>query len=479
MIIRATIVALFLFLPAWALDVRAFGAIGDGIADDTAAIQNTVNACPYMGAVIFPGGNYSVRGITLKSDCIYIGMGNVNLVLSVANGFILDISERADIYIANLGLDGNRLGGGILAQGYAPARMIVIDNCDFRNVPAAAVFPANEAITSTWGLVDSTIQNCRFNNVGGGISLTTVQNLSVINNSFLNVILHDAIYIAPSPAPFASGDNVRIVGNTGSNIARIGIELFRPDPSNGSVMTAPLIANNSFSNWTGVEGMGISVTVGDGAVIRGNTVFNAGPVQPTGIEVIVANAQVQDNSITGQFSGGIAVVGTAAPNITGNMINAVADTGIILGCDNARKRCASRNSVISGNTIVNARLAGIRLDNDWSDSIISGNTVTRTAGFWPDDNQIDFSGIHQSPAPGPGIIDSNTIVQDSATWPAGFWFSGIRLNSSMAGSSITNNMVRSATGVPFGSGLIDNTGSAMAGWNIAGNIYINTAHDVN
>ena len=92
---------------------------------------------------------------------------------------------------------------------------------------------------------------------------------------------------------------------------------------------------------------------------------------------------------------------------------------------------------------------------------------------------IWFSGIHQSPAPGPGVIDSNAIIQDGTVWPDGFWFGGVRLNSSMPGSSVTNNSVRSLTTVPFGSGILDNTGSARTGWTIKGNYFINTYHDVN
>jgi hypothetical protein len=33
--------------------------------------------------------------------------------------------------------------------------------------------------------------------------------------------------------------------------------------------------------------------------------------------------------------------------------------------------------------------------------------------------------------------------------------------------------------VPFGSGILDNTGFATQGWNISGNIFLNTYHDVN
>jgi len=49
------------------LNVRDFGAVGDGIADDTAAIQNTINCCPHGGRVLVPAGTYHIRPLVLKS----------------------------------------------------------------------------------------------------------------------------------------------------------------------------------------------------------------------------------------------------------------------------------------------------------------------------------------------------------------------------------------------------------------------------
>ena len=50
------------------LSVKDFGAVGDGVADDTAAIQNTIFACPTNGRVTVPAGIYYVRPLVLKSD---------------------------------------------------------------------------------------------------------------------------------------------------------------------------------------------------------------------------------------------------------------------------------------------------------------------------------------------------------------------------------------------------------------------------
>ena len=49
------------------ISVRDFGAVGDGINDDTHAIQSAIHYCPPGGRVTVPAGTYSVRPLVLKS----------------------------------------------------------------------------------------------------------------------------------------------------------------------------------------------------------------------------------------------------------------------------------------------------------------------------------------------------------------------------------------------------------------------------
>ena len=49
------------------LNVRRFGAVGDGVHDDTAAIQAAINCCPPGGRVRIPAGDYLVTPLFLKS----------------------------------------------------------------------------------------------------------------------------------------------------------------------------------------------------------------------------------------------------------------------------------------------------------------------------------------------------------------------------------------------------------------------------
>lgn len=50
------------------LDVRRFGAKGDGVQDDTIFIQAAINACPKNSRVWIPEGTYRISSLFLKSD---------------------------------------------------------------------------------------------------------------------------------------------------------------------------------------------------------------------------------------------------------------------------------------------------------------------------------------------------------------------------------------------------------------------------
>lgn len=50
------------------LDVRRFGARGDGVHDDTAAMQAAIMACPPDSRVLVPAGQYRVTSLFLKSS---------------------------------------------------------------------------------------------------------------------------------------------------------------------------------------------------------------------------------------------------------------------------------------------------------------------------------------------------------------------------------------------------------------------------
>lgn len=53
---------------SYTLDVRAFGALGDGKRDDTPSIQAAIYSCPKYGRVLVPAGVYKITSLFMKSD---------------------------------------------------------------------------------------------------------------------------------------------------------------------------------------------------------------------------------------------------------------------------------------------------------------------------------------------------------------------------------------------------------------------------
>ena len=50
------------------LNVRDFGAKGDGESDDTIFIQAAIMACPKESRVLIPAGTYRISSLFLKDD---------------------------------------------------------------------------------------------------------------------------------------------------------------------------------------------------------------------------------------------------------------------------------------------------------------------------------------------------------------------------------------------------------------------------
>ena len=69
------------------VNVKDFGAVGNGVADDTAAIQAAVNSITSSGTVVFPSGNYYItNAITVTNKSIsFIGASSASTKITLFN----------------------------------------------------------------------------------------------------------------------------------------------------------------------------------------------------------------------------------------------------------------------------------------------------------------------------------------------------------------------------------------------------------
>ncbi len=118
---RKMSLVLALILPAFLatasdVNVKTCGAVGDGVALDTAAIQGAINSCATGGGgrVVFPAGRYLAGSLRLASGVTLVVTPQATIVGSksihdYSSGNLLDATSAA-----NIGIEG---GGVIDGQG--------------------------------------------------------------------------------------------------------------------------------------------------------------------------------------------------------------------------------------------------------------------------------------------------------------------------------------------------------------------------
>jgi hypothetical protein len=166
-------------IPFWALDrfnVRAFGAVGDGSTDDTAAIQAAITALTIGGTVVIPQGIYKITStiaVTTPGTRI-IGLGqnypgtNQGTILrwaGAANGTVLSTTSCNGCMLENFTIDGATTAGrGILIDSNNDATMQTVRDVwiwDVKGSPGIALTVGNAAHPVTSSTFDHiNIQGC-------------------------------------------------------------------------------------------------------------------------------------------------------------------------------------------------------------------------------------------------------------------------------------------------------------------------------
>jgi hypothetical protein len=187
-----------------AFDVRASGAVGDGIADDTAAIQAAIDAAGAAGGTVaFPPGIFSTRTLTLHSRVHLVGAGIEATVLKLRAGTDGDLirthrfaaltgtGDIGGIYnwsIRDLTLDGNRArnagGSGLCVYGYG----YILRDLRVRHCAGAGLYSEWSKEDPTLGdSMEAQVVNLKVHDCGaGGIVF-----LGPHDSQFINCVVYD------------------------------------------------------------------------------------------------------------------------------------------------------------------------------------------------------------------------------------------------------------------------------------------------
>jgi hypothetical protein len=185
--------ALITRLPALAgpvgitADVRAAGARGDGMTDDTRAIQAAVDRVRAQGGgtVLFPPGTYQITTVNIYPGITYLGdratikrpddpdtkLGRSLRTFNTRDPQYSGSTDSPPLIIRNLVFDGNIDRQGpknrtdqahllfLQAAHHSPGRLkVLIDNCTFQNSPADAI---TTYVNVDLEIKNTVAQNCR------------------------------------------------------------------------------------------------------------------------------------------------------------------------------------------------------------------------------------------------------------------------------------------------------------------------------
>lgn len=351
-------------------NVADYAATGDGSTNDTAAIQNAINAANTAGGgvVFFPRGTYRFTTLTLLSKVTLVGEAKEVSILKTlgpsAPSSLLS-GTGTNITIADLTIDGNNHANserGINITGNGNDKFLTVTRCRIQNFATLTgwIAPTNACGIYVWTshqvrILDNEIVDCSdgiymddaeptcrvegnvITNPGthcrAGITLTGGSGASVIDNKVFDVTVDIGAIGQDGHAIQNNGcQAARIIGNYVKNCKTAGVHV--GDGGGGTIVQGNTLVDCCTLNGGAIYLESLfghtdlpNTTDVFGATVVGNRIYNAGVF-------------------------GIAVSYSAGSVIKGNHIAKCQQEGII---------CDSDRTLIEGNICINTHRSSTHL----------------------------------------------------------------------------------------------------------------------
>jgi nitrous oxidase accessory protein NosD len=392
-------------------NVVAFGAVGDGTTDDTAAIQAAVNALPATGGIVVaPRGSYKLTGtvtISGKADVV-LDFGEATITQTAALTPVLTLNNmvRTKVVGGNLiGLGTDYLntsavyGAAAMKLGGACEDVSILD-CSMTNFAGAGVWvvlgdttgtriegctitgpgSAEIAAMNNFGagivIADDAnnwaVLNCEISEYAQGITTGDCSNVRVSNTHIHTIVGQHGMYFASLSNAVLSGNLIDDVNNQG---IKVQLNTGRPDAEDIAITGNTIV--NCKSHPILLTNSDASAERARNVTITGNTLSSVGT--GNGIHLTHVDGAIVASNTIHDFSAGISVNSSDNISIIGNRIKDGGHQGILLNIVN--------QAIVAHNTVDNVATAnsgstefGLHVTGACTDVTITGNKVRDALG---------------------------------------------------------------------------------------------------
>lgn len=391
--------------------VTQFGAVGDGVTDDTAAFNATLSAASALGgaAVILPAGTYLVSSkINVPSGCGLIGNKVATIYAPAASFNNTSLSNKYASNSAVIDLSGETSGSYTASQSpFLSGIKIQSQVSQGRMVDAVVCRNA----------VNASVTECEIFGfpVGCGIRAASLVGAVFADNYIHNFLDNTTGWVGLPQSTAIEIDNDRV-----NSVYSTGVKITNNEISAIEFGAAAISAYGYQTD--GVNIAGISTV---DYVINANRINLVGE----GIDTFGERGTIVGNAINNTYNFGIKLIHGASLNtIQANVIRNTGIAGIVIsgsnvvGVGNATRNCVIGNIVENLDylgvwTPLTPAIAGLKIDNS------GGGYTSRPVDNFFSGNLMDGSGkvgIITGTDPDNNVFINNRIAsQPSVAWVSG------------------------------------------------------------